>query len=144
WAEATRLMQDALSLDPQNGSQLEMAASSFYLPRGEFAEASRLYLAAGAISGPEDRWFGMRVRIRMAWRGEEAALRLVERTPPGKQGAEVLRAELLMRLGRLNEARAVVAALESPVAPPDSSKPRPRVTAPYYLETLNALGLADL
>jgi TolB-like protein len=139
WPEARRLMQDALSLDPHNGNNLVMAAASFFLPRGEFAEAHRLYLTAGTISGPEDQWFVMQVRVRMAWRGDEAALHLVERTPPGKLGGDAIRAELLVRLDRHDEARAVVAGLEK-----GEPSRRPPPFSPYYLAALHTLGLAEL
>ena len=143
WPEAARLMREALSLDPQNGNQLVMSASTFYLPRGEFAEAHRFYLAAGTISGPLDPWFVMRARVRLAWRGDEAALRLVEREPKVTPGRDAVRAELLTRLGRVDEARAAVAAWESGGSPDERSRRQTQVS-PYYLEALHTLGLADL
>lgn len=113
WPEAFRFSREVLDLDPQNGDFINAVGVAMFAPRGEYAVADRLYARAMTIQGPERVVpFRNRVILRAAWRGPEAALRLVERAPVGQAGVDLVRADLLVQLGRLDEARALVETAE--------------------------------
>lgn len=113
WPEAFRLAHDALDLDPQNGDAINAMGVGLFAPRGEYAAADRLFARAMTIQGAQSMIpFRNRILLRAVWRGPEAALRLVERAPPGQVGVDLVRADLLVRLGRLDEARALVETAE--------------------------------
>ena len=109
YPEATRQAQACLSLDPQNGDNTNATAVTYYYPRGDYMEADRLLMRAVTITGPGE-WnsFNNRVLMRMRWRGAEAALRLAERAPAGQVRAEFIRAYVLIGLGRVAEAKALI------------------------------------
>jgi len=113
WPEYARRVQEMLQLDPQNGDYTEGHVHGLYEPRGDYAEADRLTLRAMTIQGPGIASpFRGRISLRRDWRGPEAALRLVDRAPAGQVGLKLIRAETLVSLGRLDEARALVDELE--------------------------------
>jgi TolB-like protein/tetratricopeptide (TPR) repeat protein len=109
WPAALRLAREALLLDPLNGDTANAVALIFFQPRGDFAEADRLFARAVAIQGPGAYVpFANRVFLREAWRGHAAALRLIERAPPDQRGRHSLRLRQLAALGRTAEAAALV------------------------------------
>jgi TolB-like protein/tetratricopeptide (TPR) repeat protein len=148
WPEAQRLAREALSLDPQNGDYRVTMAYNFFSVRGEFAEADRLYAQAMSIQGPgESGPFTGRVSLRMRWRGATAALRLVERAPAGQSGVERMRAEMLVALGRLDEARVLVDAIEkssTKIVPTAASTLSRNQSNRASLELLQAVGYDEL
>lgn len=139
WTLAARRAREALELDPQHGDITNSAAVSIHIPRGNFAEADRLLARAMVIQGPGlASPFLNRVFLREAWRGPEAALRLVERAPAGQSGRLWLQAELLAILGRRDEARQIIDAAErdtDPASPTAAQSARVRRDASFSLLT---------
>jgi len=112
--EAFRLYRAAIELDPQNGDFANAFAVGLCWPYGEIVEANRLFRVAMAIQGLGVRVpSGNMIRLRLQWRGPEAALRLLESLPPTQAGLPERRAELLVALGRIDEAGALLDSLES-------------------------------
>jgi TolB-like protein len=108
WTEFVRLAQEAVTLDPQNGDNLNAIGVTLH-DRGHFAEADLLYRRAMNIAGVESSTsFVNRLALRSHWRGPAAALRLLERAPLGQKGVEGMRVRLLLELGRKDEARAFI------------------------------------
>jgi tetratricopeptide (TPR) repeat protein len=107
WEGSLRLSAEAIALDPRNGDWVNAVALVYGL-RGKYAGADPLFRDATVIQGPLLPPFSNRIANRVNWRGPEAALRLVERASPEYAIKEVWRAELLFRLGRGDEARALV------------------------------------
>ncbi|MDQ5980506.1 MAG: hypothetical protein QG602_3483, partial [Verrucomicrobiota bacterium] len=142
--EAFRFYREAMLLDPQNGDFTNAYAVSFCMPRGEFVEADQLFRRAMTIQAPNSIIpFNNLINLRQAWRGPEAALRLLDRFPPTQAGWRSRRLNLLIVLGRLDEARALAAELEGSLAPAVSLitfGPQDRPD----LGQLMALGLTDL
>jgi TolB-like protein/Flp pilus assembly protein TadD len=142
--EAFRFYREALLLDPQNGDFTNAYAVNLCMPRGEFVEADQLFRRAMTIQAPNSRApFSNLIILRQAWRGPEAALRLLDRFPPTQAGWRSQRLSLLIALGRLDEARALAAELEGSLAPAGylitlGPQDRPE------LGQLMALGLTDL
>lgn len=91
--------------------------------RGEPRSTGRRQLiAVEAIQGPAGAVpLGNLIYLRTGWRGPEAALRLLDRMPADHAGVDRLRAYLLVNLGRLDEAWALVDALEAKVGAAESS-----------------------
>lgn len=113
WPEALRRAREALELDPQNGDYTNTFALNVYMPRGDWMEADRLFARAMEIQGPGSvNPFRNRLTLRSAWRGPEAALRLIERAPTEQAKLDVLRADVLASLGRTDEARVAVGRIE--------------------------------
>ncbi len=138
WPEALRHAREAAAIDPQNGDLLNVVPGVFLIPRGEFAEADRLLARAMVIQGPSRPTpFSVRIHLRAAWRGPEAALRLIDRAPAGQLGRDTLRATALVQTNRIDEARALVAAAERDA---DSSS----ATAAASVSFLNSVGLPVL
>jgi TolB-like protein/Tfp pilus assembly protein PilF len=110
WDKAYRHAREALALDPQNGGNAFGLALSLYAERGDYLEADRLAARATAISGVRDSQTYLPIHLRLIWRGPEAALRLLERTPERYSGFD--RANFLLMLGRIAEVREIVEAAE--------------------------------
>ncbi len=108
WPEALQLMRETLRLDPQDGVGAQLLAMLAGI-RGEYAESEYYWKKTAALQGTTSATpFMMHVGFRLMWRGSEAALRVVERYPPDQPLREMERARVLFRLGRPDEARAVV------------------------------------
>ncbi len=103
-ATAKRLLREAMHLDPENGDQANSIANTLG-GLGEMQIADELYARAMRIQGADQiipLW--NRAQLRARWRGPEAALRLIERAPPGQRGLDELAADLLLHLGRREDA----------------------------------------
>jgi TolB-like protein len=117
WGEAFRFSREMVQLDPQNADYLSGHGSTLCFPGGDYAAADRLLAQAIAIQGPDaGAAFSTRGGLRLVWRGPEAALRLMERAPPALAVSPRRRVELLIVLGRLDEARVATDATERDVA----------------------------
>jgi TolB-like protein len=100
------LAREAAATNAELPPQWDLLLLSIFEYFGEFAEADRLYQRTAMMTGPmASGAFGARVLLRRKWRGAEAALHLLDRTPSQLQGLHVLRAQLLLDLGRTSEAR---------------------------------------
>ncbi len=143
-ADAFRLYREALQLDPQNGDFTNAYAVSLCLPRGEYVEADQLLRRAMAIQGPAQSVpFGNLVRVRLLWRGPEAALRLVDRTPAEQVSRTTWRVSLLVMLGRLDEARAEAEPLRRSEGPAPALSFVGQAPARLDYEPLLALGWVE-
>jgi TolB-like protein/thioredoxin-like negative regulator of GroEL len=113
WEASTRdgieaLARAAIAADPENGDRAGILAGLMFA-LGDFPEADRLYARAASIAGPSrPQAFQNRVWLRRRWRGGEAALRLIDRAPANQAGAIAVRVEMLLGLGRREEARALL------------------------------------
>jgi TolB-like protein/thioredoxin-like negative regulator of GroEL len=116
WPEASRLAKECLALDPQNADATVIIAA-YFSRRGDFREADLLLARAREIGGVNANGaFHSQVVLRRQWRGPEAALRLWDRIRPGQSRWEPTHAELLLMLGRKDEARAVLDGVTVPTA----------------------------
>lgn len=112
------LMREAMAADPENGGRANLIAN-LYCALPDFVEADRLYQRAMVIGGTsQQNAFTNRVHLRRQWRGGEAALRLIDQAPANQQGVAIMRATLLLGLGRVEEARAVLERFERPPPTP--------------------------
>jgi TolB-like protein/Flp pilus assembly protein TadD len=144
YPEAFRLYRAAIELDPQNGDFTNAFAVGLCWPFGEIVEADRLFRVATAIQGLGVRVpSGNLIRLRLQWRGPEAALRLLERLPPSQAGLPERRAELLVVLGRVDEARVLLDSLESGAGTVTSIASMGGTVRPS-LSLLQAVGRMDL
>ncbi len=142
WPDAVRLARGSLELDPQNGDNANVCGYSFYFYRGDFGEADRLLARAAAIQGlTAETPLGSRVLARLAWRGPEAARRLVDRQPAAQSGIAWLRAWVLVQLGRNEEARGEVEAAAT--TGPASAQPS-TFWFVRMLSVAEAVGMNDL
>ncbi len=113
WPDVFRLYREALRLDPQNGDFTNILAVGVCLPRGEYKEADQLLKRAMVIQGPGVATPLTNLIItRTLWRGPAAALRLLDRMPAGQAGVSAVRANLLLALGRVDDARVVIDEME--------------------------------
>jgi len=144
FTEAFRLYRAAIELDPQNGDFTNAFAVGLCWPYGEIVEADRLFRVAMAIQGLGVRVpSGNMIRMRLQWRGPEAALRLLESLPPTQAGLPERRAELLVVLGRIDEARALLDSLDSAAGTVSSIASMGGTFRPP-LSLLQAVGRMDL
>jgi TolB-like protein len=106
WEAARRESAACIELDPQNGDAVNAQALTTFMTLGDYAVADGLFVRAMQIQGPGALlpWRN-RIFLRAFWRGPEAALRLIDRAPPGQVGVELVRAQVLVSLGRMDEAR---------------------------------------
>jgi TolB-like protein/tetratricopeptide (TPR) repeat protein len=111
--ESFRLAKEVMELDPQNADNAAILAGYFAV-RGSFREADRLFVRVLEISPANLTAFGERAFTRLKWRGPEAALRVWDRAPSTPDRAKFFRADMLLALGRNEDARAAIEGLVAP------------------------------
>ena len=97
-AGSMRFARDCVVLDPDNNDLVYSVGTQFFRA-GDFAAADGIYARMTADSGHTGRTL-----VREAWRGPEAALKLIERASPDEPVQRYLRARILTSLGRVEEA----------------------------------------
>ena len=136
------LIQEVQRLDPKNGDYAN-GSGLVYLSFGRFVEADQFFIRAAEIQQSVSSiplW--NRVNLRAIWRGPAAALRLLDRAPPGFAGRADLRSDLLVELGRIDEARALIEKNDQELAGRDTSPDKRNVR--FVPEQLLAVGLEDV